>query len=174
MLACCWSFHWNLSLPLDQDGPWDGPAAEDWFHRCRKHGLWHHKGHLVWWVIRELLKRSREVSTKGVNSFLCVPVKGNVLPVNVKVSAPSSRNLGRFQVLFFPPPPLLGWLGLQDTKQFRIMVTVSKVRFLVNGQLSCKPIHAHLVAGIVFFCTSFSQYRVKIVFFQSLSNLDKH
>lgn len=33
--------------------------------------------------------------------LLYVVIIGNVLPLNVKVSAPSSRNLGRFQVFFF-------------------------------------------------------------------------
>lgn len=45
-------------------------------------------------------KREQDVLSKGAKSVFCVPFKGNVLPVNVKVSAPSSRNLGRFQVLF--------------------------------------------------------------------------
>lgn len=95
----CW--HWNVSFLLDQNGPWDGPAAEGRFYRCRKHGFRNHEGHDVRWQKRE--------STQSWSLFFWVTTsnggyvhfKGNILPGNVKVSAPSIRNLGRFQVFGF-------------------------------------------------------------------------
>lgn len=55
-------------------------------------------------------------------TFYVFPLQGNVAPVNIKVSAPSSRNLGRFQVV--TSSSLSGQVGLLDSEQFRITVTV--------------------------------------------------
>uniref|UniRef100_A0A4W6FCK6 Pyrroline-5-carboxylate reductase n=1 Tax=Lates calcarifer TaxID=8187 RepID=A0A4W6FCK6_LATCA len=48
---------------------------------------------------KNLGNTGREVLSEGVKDLTVVSTVGNVLPVNVKVSAPSSRNLGRFQEL---------------------------------------------------------------------------
>lgn len=115
-MAYRWHFH---SLTTDKNGPWDGPAAEDWFHWCGEHGIWHCKGHLDWWVGAEPLRHIRDI--QGEKFTFCVfPLQGNVTPVNIKVSAPSSRNLGRFQVV---TSSLSGQVGLLNSEQFRITVT---------------------------------------------------